>query len=67
MNTFVSKIYHKIKCYISVTNITLTLSAMVNWNRRLLIKGVTTVVVIQGTGRIQFKVLTTLSLQFKGF
>ena len=31
---------------IRVTNITLTGSAMVNWNRRLLIQGVTTVIVV---------------------
>ena len=30
----------------SVTNITLTGSAMVNWNRKLLIQGVTTVIVV---------------------
>ena len=29
-----------------VTNITFTGSAMVNWNRRLLIQGVTTVIVV---------------------
>ena len=29
-----------------VTNITLTGSAMVNWNRRLLIQGVTTVIMV---------------------
>ena len=30
----------------NVTNITFTGSAMVNWNRRLLIQGVTTVIVV---------------------
>ena len=30
----------------SVTNITLTGSAMVNWNRKLLIQGVTTVIMV---------------------
>ena len=32
--------------FVNITNITFTGSAMVNWNRRLLIHGVTTVIVV---------------------
>ena len=36
----------RICIHANVTNITLTGSAMVNWNRRLLIQGVTTVIMV---------------------